>query len=335
MSSPSVWTGKDGIYSLDDLLSDSELQTRTQVQLMQLGYNDLLANGTITTTPQPSIRLSTGQVYTSAGLQSSLALTALSLLGTNFSSLSGATRNALSSSTSLSQLLSTSNINLSTIGSGAVNSLTAGLNNLSNVNLSDLATRLTNQISSGVGALVSNASKFGSEATALWAKAGNLSFDGVGSSLSFSNITSNLTNLVPGSLAKLSSSLDIFGKAGSFATNFANPLSGLNNLGNFSSLTGGISNIFGSGGDLVSGTQVAAGFNNTVNRSTVDAAFARIVGNDKVPLPNFQYPSVTSLATRLDIQQAQNFLQNQLGSAGVTQTSNIPVFTQNQLNRVL
>lgn len=336
MSSPSVWTGKDGIYSLNDLLGDPELQTRTQVQLMQLGYNDLLANGTIVTTPQSSIKLSSGQVYTGAGLQSSLALTALSLLGTNFSSLSGATRNAFASSTSLSQLLSTSNINLSTIGSGAVNSLTAGLNNLSNVNLSDLATGLTNQISSGVGALVSNASKFGSEATALWAKAGNLSFDGVGSSLSFGNITSNLTNLVPGSLANLSSSLDIFGKAGSFATNFANPLAGLNNLGNFSSLTGGLSNIFGGGGgDLVSGTQVAAGFNNTVNRSTVDAAFARIVGNDKVPLPNFQYPSAASLATRLDIQQAQNFLQNQLGSVGVTQTSNIPVFTQNQLNRVL
>jgi hypothetical protein len=74
----------------------------------------------------------------------------------------------------------------------------------------------------------------------------------------------------------------------------------------------------GGGGDLVSGTQVAAGFNNTVNRATVDAAFARIVGNDKVPLPTYQYPSLASLAPRLDIQLAQNFLKNSQSSGGTT-----------------
>ena len=74
--------------------------------------------------------------------------------------------------------------------------------------------------------------------------------------------------------------------------------------------------LFGGGGDLVSGTQVAAGFNNTVNRSTVDAAFARIVGSSKVPLPIYQYPSLAALAPRLDIQQAFSFLNNQARSAG-------------------
>jgi hypothetical protein len=155
-------------------------------------------------------------------------------------------------------------------------------------------------------------------------------------------------------LSNLTANLNTFGKAGQFATNFANPLSSITNLSNLgslgnlgalqgqltgaltgqlssitgalsgqlSSLTGAFGNlgsfanigalgdVFGGGGDLVSGTQVAGGFNNTVNRSTVDAAFARIVGSSKVPLPTYEYPSLPSVAQRLDISQAQNFLRN-------------------------
>jgi len=379
MSSPSVWTGKDGVYSLNDLLGDANLQNRIQVQLMQQGYQQLQQNGTLTTVAQPSVSISTGQVYTNSGLQSVAALTALSLSGTNLGSLSGVARNALNGSTVLNRLLSATNINLSTIGSGAVNSLTNF--NLTSVNFSSLAGSLSNRITGGVGALVANASKFGSQATALWARSGSLEgltslagtqLTSLGSSLAgnltsnLNNITGQLTNLVPGSLSNLTSSLDVFGKAGTFATNFANPLGSLNNLGGlltpgggiggaltsqlggissqltgqlsglssqltgalsgqFSGLTGALGNLgsfanigavadlFGGGGDLVSGTRVAAGFNNTVNRTTVDAAFARIVGSGKVPLPIFQYPSLASLAPRLDIQQAFNFLRSQSG----------------------
>jgi hypothetical protein len=247
-----------------------------------------------------------------------------------------------------------------------------------------------------VGSLIVNASKFGGDATALWAKSGTLgSLTGATTQLSnlgigslqnqigsisgaltgqlgsltgnINNITKNLTNLIPGSLDNLTANLNIFGKAGSFATNFANPLSSLNNLGDIGNLgsiltsgggiggaltgqlsgalsgaltgqlgalsgqlsgalsgalgslgslgslanLGSLGSLFGGGGDLVSGTAVAGGFNNTVNRSTVDAAFARIVGSDKVPLPTFQYPSLAAIGPRLDIQQALNFLQNQ------------------------
>jgi hypothetical protein len=200
----------------------------------------------------------------------------------------------------------------------------------------------------------------------LWARAGDLSFPNIGTNLSqiagtqitnlagglagsLNNITGQLTNLVPGSLSNLTSNLDVLGKAGSFATNFANPLGTLNSLPNLGTLTadlssqfgtltagltgqltgalgslgsfanlGSIGSVFGGGGDLVSGTQVAGGFNNTVNRATVDAAFARVVGSDKVPLPIFAYPSLASLAPRLDIQQAQNFLRNLPSSTSPT-----------------
>jgi hypothetical protein len=390
MSSPSVWTGKDGAYSLNDVLSDANFQNRAQTQLMQQGYDELVANGTISTVSKPSISVATGQVYTNSGLQSVGALTAASLLGVNLGSLSGIAQNALTGSTALNRLLGGTNVNLNTIGSGAVNSLTAGvgnLGNLANLNFASIGSTLTNQITGSVGGLVANASKFGSQATALWARTGSLDFNNISGGLTnlagtnltnlaggltsnlnnlaggltgnLRNITSNLTNLVPGSLGNLTSNLDIFGKAGSFATNFANPLGNLNDLGKLANLgnlgaiqgqltgqlgqlsgaltgqlgalsgqltgalgslgnfanIGAVGDLFGGGGDLVSGTAAAGGFNNTINRATVDAAFARIVGSSKIPLPTFQYPSLASLAPRLDIQQAQKFLENQLRSA--------------------
>ena len=401
MSSPSVWTGRDGVYGLSDLLSDALLQNRVQVQLMQQGYEQLEQTGVISQTPTSSVQISSGQVYTTGGLQSIQALTAASVLGSlNRLATSGLTngilQNVQTAGTVLNRLVNIPNINLATIGSGAVNSLTAGLGslgNLANLNVASISAGITNQITGSVGALVANASKFGSEATALWAKAGNLEgitnlantgLSNIGSTVSglvsgqinniagslagnLSSITSNLTNLIPGSLGNLTSGLDVFGKASSFATNFANPLSNLNNLGgaltgqasaltgqltgalsgqigalsgqltgaltgqlgalsgqltgalsgalgNFANI-GAVSGLFGGGGDLVSGTAVAAGFNNTVNRATVDSAFARVIGSSKIPLPTFQYPSLASLAPRLDIQQAQNFLQNQLRGA--------------------
>jgi hypothetical protein len=383
MSSPSVWTGKNGVYSLTDLLNNFDLQNQIQTQLMQQGYDSLLASGTITTVAQPSVSVSTGQVYTNTGLQSISTLSAVALLSAGSGSVNLAARTAENTVASVGRLLSGTNLNLATIGSGAVNSLSAGrdrLGSLADVNFAGLSTGLTNQITGGVGSLVANASKFGGRATALWARTGNLNFSNIGTDLSriagtqlpgavgnlggsLNTITGQLTNLVPGSLSNLTGNLNVFGKAGSFATNFANPLGTLNSLPNFGTLTAGltgltgqfntltagltgqltgalrglpgqltgtlgsfgsfanlgsIGSLFGGGGDLVSGTQVAGGFNNTVNRATVDAAFARVVGSDKVPLPTFQYPSIASLAPRLDIQQAQNFLRNLPSSTSPT-----------------
>jgi hypothetical protein len=380
MSSPSVWTGKNGVYSLTDLLNNFDLQNQIQTQLMQQGYDSLLASGTITTVAQPSVSVSTGQVYTNTGLQSISTLSAVALLSAGSGSVNLAARTAENTVASVGRLLSGTNLNLATIGSGAVNSLSAGrdrLGSLADVNFAGLSTGLTNQITGGVGSLVANASKFGGQATALWARTGNLNFSNIGTDLSriagtqlpgavgnlggsLNTITGQLTNLVPGSLSNLTGNLNVFGKAGSFATNFANPLGTLNSLPNFGTLTAGltgqfntltagltgqltgalrglpgqltgtlgsfgsfanlgsIGSLFGGGGDLVSGTQVAGGFNNTVNRATVDAAFARVVGSDKVPLPTFQYPSIASLAPRLDIQQAQNFLRNLPSSTSPT-----------------
>jgi hypothetical protein len=360
MSSPSVWTGKGGVYSLNDLLSSSETQNSIQVQIMQQGYKQLVTSGAIVETPRPSVSLAAGQVYTNAGLASVGALTSTGLSG-------GLNRLVAAG-------VGSAGINLSTIGSGAINSLLSG-NNLSKFNFDSVTQGITNRINGDIGALVINASKFGSQATALWAKSGNLNINSIGASISglttgglgnitgtlaggFTSLSKNLTNLVPPNLNNLTSSLDVFGKAGSFATNFSNPLSSLNNiggalqgqataaltnlqgqataaltnlqgqataaLGQAQALAGNLSNLslptnlFAGAGDLVSGTQVAAGFNNTVNRKTVDAAFNRILGSNKIPSPSYEYPSLPSVSSRLDISQAQNILQDLQGSAGQT-----------------
>jgi len=93
-------------------------------------------------------------------------------------------------------------------------------------------------------------------------------------------------------------------------------------IGNFGSLSsfpgigslGDIGGLFGGGGDgLVSSTQVAAGYNNTVNRSTVDVAVVKILGNSKIPTPSFDYPgpSSPSLSAEQDISYAETQLQSQ------------------------
>ena len=319
MSSPSVWTGKDGITSLDDILASSDTQTTIQTEIMQQSYNSLVASGVIVDKNLQPPGLSTGQVYTNIGL---VDRNSISLLG------------------------------------GTINGLpTISTNTVAGI---------TNKINGDLGALISNASKYGTQATALWSKALGIGNVSALQNINLNSITSNLTNLIPGSLPNLNAGMNLLGKASQFSVNFSNPLSNLNSLsdkvtgqlqgqatalvgqlqGQATALVGqlqgqaqalagqlqgqaaalqgqaqalasqvqgalgNLGSLFSGGGDLVSGTKAAAGFNNTVNRQTVDAAFKRVLGSAKIPVPNFEYPSLPSVASRLDITQAQNILKN-------------------------
>ena len=386
MNSPSIWTGNNGVTGLSDLLNSPETQSSIQNDLMQQGYDNLVAAGVITNVTQPAVSASTGQVYTGNGL---LPLSPLASIGGTVSTLNSLIRNGGLSTSSLNNLLSTPLNNLTTIGSGAVNSLLSSTG-LPGLNFSSLTTGITRQINGEIGSLITNSGKFGSAATTLWAKGGGLDgfsnlttgsvtnliqggltnfvpsgvtnlvqggLTGITNNItglstgSLNTISTQLTNIVPGQLNTLNANLDVFGKAGSFATNFTNPLGsfgdlsgigtqlsgtikelqgsitalagdlqgqittlvgdlGLGSFADFAPGFGAVADVFGGGGDLVSGTKVAAGFSNTVNRSTVDAAFKRVVGNDKISLPTFEYPSLPSIASRLDITQARNFLKN-------------------------
>jgi hypothetical protein len=96
-------------------------------------------------------------------------------------------------------------------------------------------------------------------------------------------------------------------------------------LGNIQGQLSRLTGLFSGAGNLVSGTQIAAGFSNTVNRKTVDAAVTRILGNPKISVPGFEFPSPAVLAERLDIRQAQNILQGlrQQGNQVLNQVSQL------------
>jgi hypothetical protein len=328
VGTPSVWTGKDGVTSVAGILDDPALQTKIQNGVLQLNYAALTASGTIQTQNSAPASTSTGQIYGAIGLT---ALTAASLvsgtaaLSGNFnklitSSFAGATSLASSISgqipASVSSLLSTPINNISTIASGAVNSATQGVSNLTAG-----ATAAANQlVKESVGAVVNNAAQFTAPVAAAWAQgsallnstlgsaqgvlnsvagqAQGLLTGAIGSAQGYAtNALGSLSGLATGALGSLGtqaqsllgnlgSSLDIFGKMSSFSVDFS---------------------LFSSD-SLVSATKVAAGFSNTVNRQTVDAAVTRILDNPKISTPSFEFPSALTAGINADILQAQNKL---------------------------
>lgn len=202
---------------------------------------------------------------------------------------------------------------------GAVGQATTALNNLTG--------GLSTGVAGSVAGLITNASQFGAPVAAAWA-AGSTALTGALGSASgivsgalgsatglaqdlagqatgaITGALGDLTNMASTALgpiasqaqellASLGGSLDIFGKMSNFSVDFS---------------------LFSSD-SLVSPTKIAAGFSNTVNRQTVDAAMARILGNAKIPVPTFEYPSLGSINLAADIRYAQNKLNELAGTA--------------------
>lgn len=219
--------------------------------------------------------------------------------------------------TSLTDL--TNNIqNLDVLGkasdfaAGFSNPLTS-LDNLGGVDL----TSLTSGIGSSLGDLTSSISSLGTD------------LSGAASDLasSISGSVSDLASSLGSSLGDLTSGLDL------------SSLSSLGDFGGLSSLTGlgdlgSLGGLFGGGGDsLVSSTQVAAGYSNTVNRATVDSAFTRVLGDSKIPGAIFDYPSPNSISLNAsaDITAAKNILQG-LQSQGQALLGSLQTQGQSLLN---
>jgi hypothetical protein len=97
-------------------------------------------------------------------------------------------------------------------------------------------------------------------------------------------------------------------------------LSQLSTLGSIPGL-GSVIGAFMGGGGLAGQTKQAAGFSNTVNRSTVDAAVVKILGSNKIPTPIYTLPTVRSQAAATNIAQAQSFLSNSPGGGSAVDIS--------------
>lgn len=349
MYSPAIWTGLDGITSLSDLLNDEDAQNVAQNQLMQISYQSLVDAGIISNVPTASISLSQGQIYTPAGLQ---PLNAFNLLGIG----TGVTTNAapaLTSNSLASGAISNFAFAQTAIGitnkingdigalvnnaskysplaaaawanSGGIpnfSSLVTGnlnLPTLPNLNLSQITGGLTGLVPGGLGALTSGldtlgkASQFGITLANPLASIQNINLQGLAT-----GAVSRVQGLATGALGNIQGQLT--GLAGNLQGQVTGALGNLQ--GQLSRLTG----LFSGAENLVSSTQIAAGFSNTVNRKTVDAAVTRILGNPKISAPGFEFPSPAVLAERLDIRQAQNILQGlrQQGNQVLNQVSQL------------
>jgi hypothetical protein len=341
MFTPTVWTGRNGINSAQDLLSNPTAQTQIQTEIMQNSYNSLVNGGVIRTSPKKQTSISNGQIYTSSGQLNNL--TAAALVGGTAaitSGLPGIIGSALKNIGSLGSFASNPIENISTLASGAVTSITQSANsvistansilagNLANIpgnitnlasgtlnslgtNLSTLPSSLTTTIAGDVSALITNVSQFGAPITALWAQGNGILTGGL------NTITGGLSSLGSGALSSITGLAD--GALGSLTGLAQNSLASLSSLSqNALASLGNSMDIFGSmsqfsvdfsvfsSDSLVSATKPAAGYSNTVNRSTVDAAVNRILGDAKIPPPSFG-KDISSAGP--DIAQAKNILQ--------------------------
>ena len=308
MSSPSVWTGKNGIVSLDDILSSADTQSSIQTEVMQQSYNSLVAAGVIVDRNQQPPSISTGQVYTNIGLVSS---TAISLLGGRINGVPTIGNNVVAGITNkingdIGALIGTAS--KYSPQATALWSKSLGIGNLSslqNVNLNSITKNLTNLIPPNLSNLDTGMNRLGKA----------LQF-----SVNFSNPLSNLNNLsgkITGQLSGQATALvgQLQGRATAIAGQLQGQATALQGqaqalASQIQGAAGNLGGLFSGGGDLVSGTKIAAGFNNTINRQSVDAAFRRVLGSAKIPVPNFEAPSIPSSAAGLDIAQAQNILKN-------------------------
>lgn len=254
MRSPAVWTGKDGVRSVDDLLVNEPLQDKIQQRLLQSSYDTLLETGQITTVATDTT-YPVGQVYNGSsnnGLLTVGTITAGLGLVNSLLGKAGVTDLSLA--------------NIGTLVNSATNSLTnvagkignlefgsGGLETLSNLNISGGISSAVGSVSAladrGVaqlGGLLNNATKFGVDTATAWAK-----------------------GLTPDALT---TTLNGLAKQGQFAINFSDfklPLA-------------------------VAGVAPAAAFKGTVNRATLDSATSKILGSGKIATPSFSPPSVNA-----------------------------------------
>ena len=322
LSAPGIWTGLNGIYSLEAFLNSTIAQNDAQSRLMQNGYSSLQAAGVITTPATQSVSAVVGNVYTGSNAALTTAITTVtndvnsqvaalitnsSQYGTELtaqwaSDLPPVT-NLTSNLTSISGLLPT----LSSVpGIPSLGSLTSGITS----NLMSVKTAMDT---------LGKASQFAATASSTLTS-GLKSL----SNLSLTDISvSGLTSKLGGSATALAGQLQgqITGQASALVGQLQGQASALigQAQGQVNALIGQAQGQFNSllaqGDSLVASVQKAAGFANTVNRATVDVAFTKILGSSKIPTPNFGSLDSASIGAALDISKAKSVLSGLQGQA--------------------
>jgi len=292
LKSPSVWTGKDGVNAVTDLLKNPPLQDKIQLGMIKSSYNTLVETGQIVI-PGTDKKAPTGQLYNAAANAGKSLISATAGLVSAPKELSNLPTAGLSNiagdaAGKLTGALGGAAGALGGAGaalSGAVGRATGALGGALSGGLSGAAgavsnitgnlpsvSSLANRGTAELGGLLATASKFGVGQTVDWAKgaAGNLASGAKGA-------------------------MDSLAKQGQFAVNFSDfklPAA-------------------------VAGIVPAAGFKGTIDRSTLNAATAKLIGSEKIPLPSFSPQSVDTSALTSAASKAKGLLSGGLDASGL------------------
>ena len=289
MNTPSIWTGKRGVVSVDVILSSESLQNAIEQELMQQSYDVLVATGTIqptnTAATQPSV--SVGQIYTP--YQTLVAADPVTVLA--------ATATDINTSTNAMDVIPDGDI--STLVNGAVTEdNTASKSFMDSINSVNSA---INSINSDIGALVSTANKYGPAVATAWSKASGLLSGKI-----------NADTLLAGAKGQAEALLgSVKGQAEALVGNVkgqaeALVAQGKQAIDNIAKSAQGAMDLAQTKlSSLVTGIKKAGAFTNTVDRTTVDTAVTRVIGSGKIPSPTFEIPNIESLGISKDIAAAQ------------------------------
>jgi len=309
LKSPSVWTGKGGISKAADLLSNSSLQDKIQFGLMKSSFDTMIKTGDIVI-PSAKEKNPVGQLYNAAAnagknlISPSAGLTTVpqGLGGMNLNSLSGITGALPSIPGALSSITGSlpsipgalSGVAGAVAGAtGALSSITGSLPSIPGA-LSG-ATGLVNKGSAELGGLLANASKFGVSTATAWAKGSPLTGTITGALSSATSALSGTTGIASAIPNSLKAQMNSLAKQGQFAVNFSD-----------AKLPA-----------IATGVVPAPSFKGTVDRSTLNAAFGKLVGSDKIPLPAFSPQAVDNSMLATAANKAKSILTTGLNSSGL------------------
>jgi len=322
LKSPSVWTGKDGVSAVTDLLKNPPLQDKIQFGLMKSSFDTLVKTGEIVT-PGTDLKAPTGLLYNAAAnagkslisptaglteLPKSLGSLASGSLSNLTSGLSGALGGLKGAAGGLTGALSGAAGGLTGALSGATGALSGALGNLGGAassitgNLASVSS-LANKGTAQLGGLLANASKFGVGTAVDWAKGSTGATSAIsgltgalagGAAGAAGALSGALGGAVGGLTSGLKSQMDSLAKQGQFAVNFSD-----------TKLPA-----------AVAGIVPAAGFKGTIDRSTLNAATAKLVGSDKIGLPDFSPQAVDTSALTDAAAKAKGLLAGGLDAAG-------------------
>jgi hypothetical protein len=302
LKSPSVWTGKGGISKAADLLSNSSLQDKIQFGLMKSSFDTMIKTGDIVI-PGAKEKNPVGQLYNAAAnagknlISPSAGLTTVpqGLGGMNLNSLSSITGALPSIPGALSGITgAVAGVTGAVAGAtGALSSITGSLPGIPGA-LSG-ATGLVNKGSAELGGLLANASKFGVSTATAWAKGSPLTGTITGALSSATSALSGTTGIASAIPNSLKTQMNSLAKQGQFAVNFSD-----------AKLPA-----------IATGVVPAPSFKGTVDRSTLNAAFGKLVGSDKIPLPAFSPQAVDNSMLTTAANKAKSILTTGLNSSGL------------------